>query len=165
MHVWTGLETYLFGSAMVARGEVGLVIVSVLFSAKILTAQQYVIGIVVIVLTTIAAPIMLTIGFHFLTLDHRSADEYTLNLGLFAVIGTNQMFTIIVGVLESMGACKTSTDMSEGRKVITIEGSPVEIMLSPEEGIILKGNRVAIDRIMRLLKHAITQELAPLRVR
>jgi Kef-type K+ transport system membrane component KefB len=162
---WTRLETYLFGSAMVARGEVGLVIASLLFSAKIFTQQQYVIGIVVIVLTTIAAPIMLAIGFHFLTLEHTDADEYALNLGLFAVIGTNQMFAIIVGILESIGACKTSTDMSDGRKVITIEGQSVEIMLNPEEGIILKGNRAAIDQIMSRLRHTITQELAPLRVR
>jgi Kef-type K+ transport system membrane component KefB len=164
-YVWTGLETYLFGSAMVARGEVGLVIASVLYSAKIVTAEQYVISIVVIVLSTVAAPIMLAIGFHFLTLTQVLADEYTVNLGLFQVVGTQQMFAIIISALEAVGTFKTSIDISEGRKVVNIEGQHVEIILSPEEGIILKGNREKISQLMRSIKNGMNHDLAQLRVR
>ena len=62
---WSGLQTYLFGASMVARGEVGLVISSILYGAAILTPQQYIVSVVVIVLTTVAAPIMLGIGFEY----------------------------------------------------------------------------------------------------
>lgn len=60
---WTALESYLFGSAMIARGEVGLVIATILHGSHIITADKYVIAIVVILLTTIATPIMLALGF------------------------------------------------------------------------------------------------------
>ncbi|MCX5925028.1 MAG: cation:proton antiporter [Candidatus Dependentiae bacterium] len=62
---WTLREGYLFGSAMVARGEVGLVIATILHGSRIITADIYVIAVVVIVLTTIATPIMLAAGFSF----------------------------------------------------------------------------------------------------
>ncbi len=162
---WNSLETYLFGSAMVARGEVGLVIASVLYSAKIVTLEQYVISIVVIVLTTVAAPIMLAIGFHFLSLTPTQTDEYTLNLGLFKVIGTQQMFGIIIGALESVGTYKTTIDISEGRKVVNIEGHHVEIILSPDEGIIIKGSRDKINQIMRFIKNEVGHDLSQLRMR
>ena len=150
---------------MVARGEVGLVIALVQKKKKIVTLEQYVVSIVVIVLTTVAAPIMLALGFHFLSLTHKEADEYTLNLGLFAVVGTQQMFAIIIGRLESVGTFKTSIDISEGRKVVNIEGQHVEIILSPEEGIILKGNREKINQILRFIKNEMSHDLAQLRVR
>jgi Kef-type K+ transport system membrane component KefB len=60
---WTLLEGYLFGSAMVARGEVGLVIATILHGSRIIAPDTYVIAVVVIVLTTIATPIMLAWGF------------------------------------------------------------------------------------------------------
>ncbi len=60
---WTLLETYIFGSSMVARGEVGLVVSTILRGTGLITSPQYTIAVVVIVLTTIATPIMLAIGF------------------------------------------------------------------------------------------------------
>ena len=60
---WEPIETYLFGSAMVARGEVGLVVATIVYGAGFLLLNQYVISIVVIVLTTIVASVMLSLGF------------------------------------------------------------------------------------------------------
>jgi len=50
---WSWLETYLFGSAMVTRGEVGLVIATILYGSQLILPQQYIIAVVVIVLITI----------------------------------------------------------------------------------------------------------------
>lgn len=57
------LDSYLFGAGMVARGEVGFVIASILRGFDILTKEQHSIVIIVLVLTTIAAPLMLQVGF------------------------------------------------------------------------------------------------------
>jgi len=62
---WTLLESYLFGSSMVARGEVGLVVATLLRSMHVITQDLYVMSVVVIILTTIATPIMLSIGFSY----------------------------------------------------------------------------------------------------
>lgn len=60
---WRMVERYLFGAAMVARGEVGLVVATMLQGAQVITPNQYVLLVVVIVGTTIATPIMLHQGF------------------------------------------------------------------------------------------------------
>lgn len=62
-HPWTTLESYLFGASMVARGEVGLVISTLLRGAGLIDQRLYVICIVGIVLTTIMTPLLLAIGF------------------------------------------------------------------------------------------------------
>lgn len=76
---WSSLETYIFGSSMVARGEVGLVVASLLAGAGIISAQWYNVAVVVIVLTTIATPLLLALGFDR---EKRKAQyEYVLSLG------------------------------------------------------------------------------------
>jgi Kef-type K+ transport system membrane component KefB len=62
---WTMLESYLFGSSMVARGEVGLVVATLLRSMHVIGQDLYVMSVVVIIFTTIATPIMLSIGFSY----------------------------------------------------------------------------------------------------
>ena len=61
---WSMFESYIFGSSMVARGEVGLVAATLLRSIDIINYPIYIISVVVIILTTIATPIMLAIGFN-----------------------------------------------------------------------------------------------------
>jgi len=165
-HRWSLLDAYLFGSSMVARGEVGLVISTILRSAKVIDAQQYVVAVVVIILTTIAAPMMLSIGFAYLDRMSTQEDEhdYELNIGLFEAIGTTQFFNIIVGLIESVGAYKTTFRFSEGRKIINLEGQNVKIIMSPERGIIFEGNREKIDAILRLVKKSIGSEIDRIRV-
>jgi len=60
---WTGLESYLFGASMVARGEVGLVVATLVYTARIIPDSWYAIAIVAIVITTVLTPLFLSIGF------------------------------------------------------------------------------------------------------
>ena len=165
-HRWSLLDVYLFGSSMTARGEVGLVISTILRGAKVIDAQQYVVAVVVIVLTTIAAPMMLSAGFAYLDrMPNADAQEdYELNIGLFEAIGTTQLFNIIVGLIEASGAYKTTFRFSEGRKIINLEGQNIKIIMSPEYGIIFKGNREKIEDILRLVKKSISAELDHIRI-
>lgn len=161
---WTLLETYIFGSSMVARGEVGLVVSTILRGVGLITTQQYTIAVVVIVLTTIATPIMLAIGFaveESLPEQAVGASQevvYRKNIGLFHHIGTSQMFDIIVGVLEHSHAYKTTLHLSEGCRVVTIEGDQVKIVMCPDTGIVVEGNAALIHTIMETVQKALKEE-------
>lgn len=52
------------GSGMVSRGEMSLIIVQIGFSAKLVTESQYSLLVLVIVLTTLVAPLLLNFYFH-----------------------------------------------------------------------------------------------------
>lgn len=162
---WRNVDSYLFGSSMVARGEVGLVISTILGGANIISDQQYIICVVVIVLTTIASPIMLSGGFYWLEkIEAKKRMKYkdvTVNLGLFNVIGTYQMFNIILGNLERSELFKNSTIIfSEGRRIANLEGHNVKIIYSPDEGVIFKGNESKIKNILKIVKKSIIAELS-----
>ncbi|MFC1842556.1 cation:proton antiporter [Candidatus Dependentiae bacterium] len=163
-HKWRNVDSYLFGSSMVARGEVGLVISTILIGARVISLQQYVVCVVVIVLTTIMSPIMLSGGFYWLDrIEARKRVKYkdvTVNLGLFGVIGTYQMFNIIVWCLESSEVFKNNTVIfSEGRRIANLEGHNVKIIYSPDEGIILEGNDSKIKKILKLVKNSVLFDL------
>jgi Kef-type K+ transport system membrane component KefB len=158
---WTALDTYLFGSSMVARGEVGLVVTTILFGSGIILPSHYVIAIVVIILSTIATPIMLAQGFERLAL--RAKDEvFSLNIGLFSFIGTTQMFHIIMGCLEKSGMHFTVVQISDGSTVASLEGSQVKIVLNADDGILFEGDKDKIESIVRLVKESIVDDLAGL---
>lgn len=163
---WRWIDTYLFGSSMVARGEVGLVVSTVLYGSKVISPYQYVIAVVVIVLTTIAAPIMLGVGFYWLRQleTYERPQEFTLNIGLFPIIGTMQMFNILVGRLKANGEYQTSVQMSEGRKIVNVEGLQVRLILCPDDGIILKGNHEHINHLLHIVKQAIEHDVERLGV-
>ena len=155
---WTHLDTYLFGSSMVARGEVGLVITTILFGSGIILAEHYVVAIVVIVLTTVATPIMLAAGFKRLAL--RAKDElFTLNIGNFAVIGTMQMFHIILGCLEQSGVYRTIVQAGDGCTVISLEDHKVKIILNSDDGILFEGDREKIETILLLVKESLFEDM------
>ncbi|MFC1841553.1 cation:proton antiporter [Candidatus Dependentiae bacterium] len=161
---WRAVDSYLFGSSMVARGEVGLVISTILIGARIITPQQYVICVVVIVLTTIASPIMLSVGFYWLDrLEAKKRVKYkdvTVNLGMFDVIGTYQMFNIIIGRLEKSDMFQNSTiTFSEGRRIANLEEHNIKIVYSPDEGVIFKGNESKIKKLLKLVKKSILSDL------
>lgn len=166
---WTVLEGFIFGSSMVARGEVGLVIATILHGSWVLAHDVYIMAVVVIVLTTIASPIMLSIGFFMLDLRliaRKKPGEYILNIGLFHAIGSTQMFNIIMGRIEALPAFKsTSIQFSEGRKIVNIEGHDVKVILCPDEGILFEGNKKKIEQILRAVKSSVTNELERLPVR
>lgn len=148
---WSGVESFIFGSSMVARGEVGLVVSTVLKGAQIITASQYVISVVVIVATTIAAPIMLAIGFNF---EEEAGKDFTLNLGHFPHVGTATMFNAIIDVIEKDKHLGTSVDFSENKKMVTLEAKNVSIIYDPVQGITFKGDSKVIDHILELTRDA-----------
>jgi Kef-type K+ transport system membrane component KefB len=159
---WTMLDTYLFGSSMVARGEVGLVVCTILFGSGIITSAHYVIAIVVIVLTTVATPIMLAQGFERLLLVAKDK-VFSLNIGRFSFIGTTQMFHIIVGCLEKSGMYRTIVQTSDdGSTVVSLEGVDVKMVLNADEGIFFEGDQQRIEGIMRMVKENILDDLAGL---
>jgi Kef-type K+ transport system membrane component KefB len=162
---WSMLETYIFGASMVARGEVGLVVSTILRGAGWITAEQYTIAVMVIVLTTIATPILLAIGFAIQEREPEAPATQALmskNIGHFNQIGTDQMFDIIVGALEHSKAYKTSVYLSEGCRIVTIEGDQVKIVMNPDEGIIVEGNPDLIHAIMVKVQEAIKGDLGRL---
>lgn len=158
---WTALDTYLFGSSMVARGEVGLVVTTILFGSGIILPSHYVIAIVVIVLTTIATPIMLAQGFERLALIAKD-QVFKLNIGLFSFIGTTQMFHIIMGCLEKDGIHPTVVQISDGSTVASLEGANVKIVLNADDGILFEGDKDKIEGLVRMVKESIIDDLAGL---
>ena len=146
---------------MVARGEVGLVVTTILFGAGILFPSHYVIAIVVIVLSTIATPIMLVQGFDRLALIAKDK-VFTLNIGRFSFIGTTQMFHIIVGLLEKTGMYRTIVQMSDGSTIVSLEGANVKIVLNSDEGILFEGDQDKIESIVQLVKERIADDLTGL---
>jgi hypothetical protein len=120
----------------------------------------------VIVLTTIATPILLAIGFAIQEREPEAlgahAPVMSKNIGYFNQIGTEQMFDIMVGVLEHSKAYKTSVYLSEGCRIVTIEGDQVKIVMNPDEGIIVEGNPELIQAIMVKVQEAIKGDMGRL---
>ena len=160
---WTLLESYLFGSSMVARGEVGLIVAMVLYSAHVMTEQQYVISIVVIVLTTIVAPVMLSVGFYWLEKTGGTQAITGRVLGLFPIIGTQQMFNIIIGRLRQHHIFASELTINEDQTLAIIPKIDVRLFLSPDQGIIIQGCDEAVEGILTLIKADIKQELNQLK--
>ena len=160
---WKAIEIYLFGSSMVARGEVGLVIATILRGAALLTPDSYVLCVVVIVLTTIATPIMLSFGFAYAEKEDKKK-HFKLNIGKFKAIGTERMFDIIAHVLEKDKNLNTTVAISEGRQIIDLEGHKVRIFLLPSIGIVFEGNQAKIQEIISDLKQDLQLEIEHIKV-
>jgi Kef-type K+ transport system membrane component KefB len=157
---WTSLESFLFGASMVARGEVGLVIATIMYGSGFILMHQYVVSVVVIVLTTIVAPMLLAHGFAKMELQKTGkAGTYALDIGMFPVIGTTQMFHIIVGHLQQSGLYSTTISISDGRKIVNLDGENVEIILCSEEGILFKGDQHKIKEIVGMIKQLVVHEV------
>jgi len=160
---WRAVDSYLFGSSMVARGEVGIVLATILNGSRAITSEQYVISVLVIILTTIVSPIMLASGFNWFERLECSkktkVKDIAVKLGLFDSIGTVQMFNIIVGIINASPLFKESTiSFSEGQKIADLEAHNVKIILSPS-GIIFEGNGREIKNILAMVKQAILTDL------
>ena len=160
-HRWSYLESYIFGAAMVARGEVGLVVATLLKSVGILDFSTYIVSVVVIILTTVISPMLLMLGFKWSDTYHANqADlDYTVNIGRFQALGTMQMFNIILGVVEATKGVNTTIQLSEGRKVANLEKLGVKIIYAPEIGIILEGKRDQIDEMLHLVQKQVLDEV------
>ncbi len=160
---WTWLEGYIFGSSMIPRGEVGLVVASILRSGGVIDPQMYVISVVAIVLTTIVSPIMLSIGFAYLdgqAVSKKEEQMVTVNLGMFPTIGTHQLFEMIINVLTADAQFSSAIRFSEGRRILDLKKYNVKIAYSPGEGVILEGDKGHIEKIVNLVKKEITKDVS-----
>jgi len=121
----------------------------------------YTISVVVIVLTTIISPILLTIGFRWLESASlpELEEKHIINLGRFKAIGTMQMFNIVMGVVQASKGVNTTVQLSEGRQILNLEDLGVKIIYIPEQGIILEGNKNQISDILRLVHSRLTEEV------
>ena len=162
---WQAVETYLFGASMVARGEVGLVVATLLYGSQMLNQSQYSIAVVTIVLTTIAAPIMLSLGFTWLERQHLGADRiYTLKLGQFSALGTEYVFALIKKQLESSKEYTMSAHMSDNDEIISIDDKDLKVILSHDHGIVIKGDRAHVQQLMTMIKEAVSEDVKLLSV-
>lgn len=160
-HRWSNLDSYIFGAAMVARGEVGLVVATLLKGVGILDFSTYIVSVVVIILTTIISPMLLMIGFKWADCHPGNPTDldYKINIGRFKSLGTMAMFNIILGIVEVAKGVNTTIELSEGRKIANLEGLGVKIIYTPEVGIILEGKRAQIDEILQLVQRKVSEEV------
>ena len=156
---WSWLDGFLFGASMVARGEVGLVVSTVLCGSALITQEQYVIAVVTIVLTTIASPVLLAAGLSYLQVTPERTDEaeFSCTIGPFAHIGTSRMFDIIGAYMQDRQT-HLSTSLNQERQMITLDGEKVKIILCPQEGIVLQGDRGRIQAILIEFQKALNEE-------
>lgn len=159
-HNWSILESYLFGSSMVARGEVGLVLATILKGTQLINSEQYVICITVIVITTIITPIMLSIGFHLLdkALKIKAAKALrSIKIGPFKHLSARQVFTMMT-TINLPSPIKSVIQLSEAKKVLTLSNN-LKVLLKPEEGIIVEGHEKQINELLATLKNALDQDI------
>lgn len=158
---WTNFETYLFGASMVARGEMGLVISTLLRNFGLISDHLYVIAIVVITLTTLIAPILLAIGFSYDAKHQRGrpAIYKEIHLGHFDSVGTQNVFDSILKILEEHHMFGTIVMLSEGRYAVNFDSSKIEVIYSPETGISLIGQEGALRKLIQVVKSDISKDL------
>ena len=157
---WTGLETFIFGSSMVARGEVGLVVATVLKGGQVISPVEYVISVVVIVMTTIVTPIMLSYGFRLE--GGAQPKEFSLKLGHFSKTGTLSMFNIIVRLIEQDKHWGTTVSFNQDKKILTLEKESVSIIYDAEGGLTFKGDQNIINNILDLVKDSLSEDIQKL---
>jgi len=160
---WSLLETYIFGSSMVARGEVGLVIATILNGTNLITPQQYVICVAVIVLTTIASPIMLALGFSQMEKERKEKhmpkkEIYSIKIGPFKYLPVRLIFNAMVSILEKTEKVNSIVQLDEGKKVLTLTDN-VKIFFKPDQGIILEGNKDKIHDILNNFDENINKDI------
>ncbi|MFH1461486.1 MAG: cation:proton antiporter [bacterium] len=154
---WKFWESYIFGSAMIARGEVGLVIATILNGTNLMSAKQYVISVAAIILTSIASPIMLLIGFKKLE-ETKEEAEFAITIGPFQNISTRHLFDVISEYVEKTEKAKPIISLAEGRKILTLSQN-TKIILKPEKGIIFRGNEEKIKNIIKNIKINLMQDI------
>ncbi|MCK4650809.1 cation:proton antiporter [Candidatus Babeliales bacterium] len=156
---WTFLETYIFGASMATRGEVALVLSTILKSANIINTSQYVICVTVIVLTAIFSPILLSIGFKKLDkLKKEEEKEFSITIGPFKYISSRYLFDMLSSNLEKTHKINPIITLAEGKKILTA-GKYIKIILDPQTGITFKGKESSIKIILENLKISLNIEI------
>ena len=132
---WSLIETFLFGAAMTARGEVGLVIASIMKAHGLLSAEWYALAVVVIVLTTLATPALLSWGF-YLQGRHKATHLFGASRPLEPAD-----FAFLAAELERQGR----KVILKGSHAIALDQLDIQI-LKADEGIQLTGSAENIEK-------------------
>ncbi len=155
---WKFWESFILGSSMAARGEVALIIATILNGTHLITPNQYIICVAVIVLTTIVSPIMLSIGFKKLEEQEKMCPiEFSQKIGPFKHLSSRYVFDIICAQLERGKKMQPIIAFSEGKKILTLKND-TKIILEPEKGITFKGKEFVVREILNKLKNALNQD-------
>ena len=145
---------------MATRGEVALVLSTILKSSNILNTRQYVICVTVVILTAIISPILLSFGFKRQDkLQKRKGERYSVIIKNFKYISSRYLFDIISSNLEKTHKIKPIIDLVEGKKVLTVGKQNIEIILDPEIGIQFSGKEEKIRPILDNLKTELNKEV------
>ncbi len=156
---WKLLETYIFAASMATRGEVALVLSTILRGAHIINSTQYIICVTVIVLTAILSPILLSIGFkQYDKKQIESDEEYSVRIGPFAYISSRYLFDIVSSHLEKTHKLKPIISLIEGNKILTA-GSNIKIILESQKGIVFIGKKHKIKKILESLKNSLSNDV------
>jgi len=158
---WSLVESYLFGASMVARGEVGIILATILRSLKIIDANQYIVSITAIVLTTIVTPILLSAGMKKFDamLDMQMFKKiFTVKIGPFEHVAARQMFSIISTSIRLPASIKSIIQLPEGRKVLTLKNK-LKVILGKNDEIIMHGNKKQIEELLLSVKRALSSDL------
>jgi len=160
---WSFLESYLFGSSMIARGEVGLVIATILKGSNIINTEQFMIAISTIVLTTIATPIMLGIGFDILNRKTKIKEEtktLAIQIGPFKHLSPRQIFNIINTTIHIPAKAHSVVQLSEGRRILTLS-KKLKVILAPDaEGITVEGTKYQVKELLEALNKALKEDFS-----
>lgn len=158
-HTWSLLETYLFGSSMVARGEVSLVAATLFKGINLIGMQEYSVCVVVIVLTTLISPIMLSLGFSLQDKALGVHTVHTVHLGSFHALGTAHLFGIIANYLEHEKKTTVHVRFSEAEKIIEVEGSSMRIIFSSQHGISIEGVKEEVEHLLYDIKLEVAHDI------
>jgi len=156
---WSLIETYLFGSSMVARGEVSLVAATLFKGINLIDTTQYSVCVVVIVLTTIISPVMLSIGFALQDKLSGGMDSYVAHLGGFNALGTAHLFGIIGNYLEHEKKTMVHVRFSEAEKIIEVDGNRMRVIFSPQHGISIEGTKEDIEHLLYDIKMEVMHDV------
>jgi hypothetical protein len=146
---------------MATRGEVGLVLSTILKGANLISTPQYVICITVVILTTIISPVLLAHVFKKLDkITTKCQVEYSVTIGPFTYISSRYLFDMISSNLEKIHTTQLNpiVDLVEGKKILTA-GKDLKIILEGEKGLTFIGKDQKVKKTVENLKNEINKEL------
>lgn len=158
---WSWLEGYLFGSSMVARGEVGLVIATILYGAHIVSVEYFTIILVVIVLTTIVSPIMLGIGFAY---EHKSDrtylnKEYKKTIHMRHVLNAEHLLDVMKKIINHKELGTVMLESGDKGATMTLVGQEITIQTDQNQGVVVQGNKEQVMQLLTVIQEALHNEV------
>ena len=158
-----GVETYLLGTLMSIRGEVSIAAAITLYNMRLLTIHHYAICMLVVVLTSIIAPILFSFGVRYERVMHgkrgRKLFERVCDQQELEVVGVERFFAIAVDILGEQSACGLQRSDIGDSQVAECADQELKVVLKSGKKVSFVGDRQAVDELLGRIKQAITAEL------